>query len=185
LLLPADTWAPRAPWEFAARAGGSLLLGVLPGLSVGPLLGVSARWPHGPWLRLDAELALPKERRTADGSRGVRLSSQRAELLVCGVAASSGAFEWQFCAGQRVGRVTAAGLGFDQSLEANRLYWAAVLGGELSFRLSRSLYLPLGLFGEIPLVRDQFVARDVEAPLYRVGPVAGRAAVALEFRGGS
>jgi hypothetical protein len=81
--------------------------------------------------------------------------------------------------------VTAAGLGFDQSLEANRLYWAAVLGGELSFRLSRSLYLPLGLFGEIPLVRDQFVARDVEAPLYRVGPVAGRAAVALEFRGGS
>ena len=78
-----------------------------------------------------------------------------------------------------------SGFGFEQSFEANRLYWAAVVGGELSFRLTGSLFLPLGLFAEIPLTRDQFVARDVEEPLYRVGPVAGRAAIALEFRGGS
>jgi hypothetical protein len=183
LVLPADTWAPRAPWEFAGRAGAASLVGVLPGLAAGPLLGVSARWPRGPWLRLEVELALPKQ--TADGPRGVRLSSQRAGLSLCGLGVEVGTIDWQFCAGQRVGRVTAQGFGFEQSFAANRLYWAAVVGGELSFRLTRSLYLPVALSAEIPLTRDQFVARDVAEPLYRVGPIAGRAAIALELRGGS
>jgi hypothetical protein len=97
----------------------------------------------------------------------------------------SEALQWQFCAGQRVGRVTAEGLGFDYSARVRRLYFAAALGGELSIQLANHWYLPVGLFAEIPLTRDQFVARDASEPLHRVGPVAAVVAAAMEFRGGS
>jgi hypothetical protein len=185
LVLPADTWAPREPWQFAVRAGGSLQLGALPGLAYGGGLGLSARVPHGPWLRLNADFLVPKESHTGDGSRGVRLASQRAGLFVCGRAAQWGGVDWEICAGQRVGRVSAQGLGFDQSLSVNRLYWAAAAGTELAFPLTRYLYVPVGLFAEIPVMRDSFVAREVSESLHEFGVVSGLATIAIEFRGGS
>lgn len=185
LVLPADTWAPREPWHFAVRAGGSLQLGALPGLAYGAGLGVSARVPHGPWLRLNGDFLAPKESHTGDGSRGVRLASQRMGLLVCGRAAHWGSIDWEICAGQRVGRITAQGLGFDQSLSVNRLYWAAVAGAELAFPLTRYLYVPVGLFLEIPVTRDSFVAREVAGSLHELGVISGLATIAIEFRGGS
>jgi hypothetical protein len=185
LTLPKETLAPREPWQFAARAGGVLLFGVLPGFAFGPGLGLGARIPSGPWFRLDGALMLPTERKTSDETRGVRVSAQRVGLLACGFSFAAGSTELEFCAGQRMGRIVAQGLGFDQSQRVERLYWAAVVGGELAFRLTSSVYVPVGLFVEIPLTRDQFVARDVAEPLYRVAPIAGMAAIALEFRGGS
>lgn len=185
LILPADTWAPRAPWQFAARGGGSVLFFALPGVAYGPLLGVAARPPRGPWLKLSAELALPKESHSADGARGVRVSSERAALWICSAPPESASVDLQYCAGQRVGRINAEGLGFDHSLSVSRLYWAAALGGELAIRLTKRLYLPLGLFLEIPLTRDRFVARDGTDALHRVPVVAGAATAAIEFRGGS
>ncbi|HWA72703.1 MAG TPA: hypothetical protein VG937_10220 [Polyangiaceae bacterium] len=185
LFLPADTWAPRAPWQFSGRAGGSLLFFALPGVAYGPSLGVAARPPSGPWLRLNADWVLPKEGESGDGVHGVRVSSERLGLLVCGLSLGAGSLEWQFCAGQRVGRVTAEGLGFDYSARVRRLYFAATLGGELTLHLANRWYLPVGLFAEIPLTRDQFVARDASEPLHRIGAVAGVLSAAIEFRGGS
>ena len=181
LRLPADTWAPRAPWQFAARAGGSLLFFALPRVAYGPSLGLAVRPPRGPWLRIAVDSLLPKE---SEGQRRVRVATDRLGLLLCG-SFGSPPLEWQFCAGQRVGRVTAEGLGFDHAQRVRRLYLAATLGGELSIPLTQRWYFPVSLFAEIPLTQDQFVARDTAEPLHRVGAVVGAVSVALEFRGGS
>lgn len=185
LQLPRDTFAPREPWQFALRAGGAGELGLFPQFSFGPALTVSARVPHGPWLRAGFGWALPQTAKSNTG-RGVRLWSERAALSVCeGALPLFAGAELGFCVGQRVARLNARGLDFDQTLRVGRLYWAAFGGAELGFALGRGWRLPLSLELEIPFVRDRFVAGGTGDTLYRVAPLVGVASAAIEFAWGS
>lgn len=175
IRVPARTLAPREPFTFDARIGGSLGVGQLPGAALGGELGFGIRPPRGPWVRLIGEVYAPTERRLEGEGAGVRLGLQRLGLELCGRFADFGALETELCAGQRFGRIPVSGFGFQQNREVTQISFAVSLGGNGYLRLGGSFAAYAGLHGEVPVVRQEFTARpdgQDDAVVFEQSPAA-------------
>jgi hypothetical protein len=182
LSLPEDTLAPREPWQFALRASGLGVLGASPGVAAGMSAGVAAKPPRGPWLRLLGEVVLPRSRTTAAGA-GAELAAQRLGLDVCAPVWGARAIRLDGCVGQRLGRVSVQGLGFDYNLKTTRAYFGLDAGLDATVPLARYLSLLAGVRLELPLTRDTFAGRSESAEnveIFRAAPLVALANLGVE-----
>ncbi|HTU58489.1 MAG TPA: hypothetical protein VMF89_08645, partial [Polyangiales bacterium] len=185
LALPRETYAPRAPWTVGVRALAHAGLGLLPGLAVGAELGFGLRAPEGPLLILFVQHDLPRTQREEPGQRGVRLFLQRAGLDVCPWSPDFGRVRLDVCAGQRLGRIVATGVGFEENARVQRVSLSLVLGGDARWPLSENWRILTGVRLEVPLLRPRFAAGNEGPTLYQAPWLAGIASVGLEFETGS
>jgi hypothetical protein len=182
LSLPEDTLAPREPWQFALRASGLGVLGAAPGVAAGMSAGIAAKPPRGPWLRLLGEVVLPKSRTTAAGA-GAELAAQRLGLDVCAPVWGARAIRLDGCVGQRLGRLSVQGLGFDYNLKTTRAYFGLDAGLDATVPLARYLSLLAGVRLELPLTRDTFTGRAESSgnvEIFRAAPLFALANLGVE-----
>jgi len=185
LTLPRETYSPRAPWSYGARALAHASGGLLPGLAAGGELGVSLRPPRGPLLLLLAQHELSRTQRSELTQRGVRLFVQRVALDVCPWNPDFGRVRLDLCAGQRLGRIVAQGVGFDENARVERLTLALSLGGDARWLVSENWRILAGIRLEVPLLRPQFAAGNQGVTLYQSPWLAGIVSAGLEFETGS
>jgi hypothetical protein len=184
IVLPEDTFAGREPMRWDVRAGGIAVVGILPGIAPGFGLSAGLRWSRGPWIRLLGELFPARDEGLVAGTSGASFSLVRAGAEVCAVSWKSSAVALEACMGQRVGRLRAAGFGFDANRETARFHYSLAAGGNAAIPLSPAFGIEVGLRAELPLLRDRFTARADEATEVKVFqgfPVGGIAAVGFRF----
>jgi hypothetical protein len=180
IAVPKATHAPREPWRVEATLLGTLGIGLLPEPALGARLGIGVE-PPAFWLtELEATYWLTEQREQA--GVGTELGVMTLGLFVCPLAFDSGRVGLRACAGQAIGRIRAAGFGFDRDREHVRVFYdlGARLRGVL--RLAGPLALRVGVGLAVPLSRDRFVyaERDGTHPeLFQVSPVVGTGELGL------
>jgi hypothetical protein len=163
LLIPATTHAAREPWSLAVSLGPVLGAGLLPS----PALAARARlelWAPSFW-PLGLAFAVWNEQRLG-AARGVDFGVYSVELTLCPLSAGVGAWRLQLCAEQLLGRVDAAGFGFDEQAPQDR--WLVALGvhGGARYELG-ALFAGAELSLLAPLVqRRYFYTEGDEVTLY-------------------
>jgi len=156
IRLPPDTPAPREPWRFQLAAEGVAALGMLPGFAPGIELGLGAKAPRLPELRLFAGWFGPREQRRAEQDAGARFDALYLGFEVCPFEETQGVIEWTICAGQSVGRLRSAAFGFDENTTSNHLTYSLLAHGAVRLALSSRWAVRLGMRAELPLVRGTF-----------------------------
>lgn len=153
--IPRETLAPREPFRFALRASALGGVGLLPGVALGPELGLAVRPPHGPWIVATLEAYL-SHTESASADAGARLARQRLGLEIC--APEVGISSLSLCFGQRLGAFSASGFGFDHTFERRVVTFAFGAGPDLTFPLGRYFAAMLGARLEVPVSRHRFDA---------------------------
>jgi len=175
IRLPRDTHAPREPWRIQLAAEGVGAIGILPGFAPGIELGVGAKAPSLPELRLFAGWYGPREQRRAEQDAGARFDALYLGFEVCPFEAAHGIIEWTICAGQSVGRLRAAAFGFDENSTSDHLTYALLARGAVQLELSSHWAVRFGARAEVPLVRGVFrygTPDGGQQDLYQPSPVA-------------
>jgi len=175
IVLPADTPAPRAPWRLRLAAGGVSALEMLPGFAFGVELGLGAKAPQLPELRLFGGWYAPREQRTAAGDAGARFHAMYLGLEVCPLERALRRMTFTVCAGQSVGRMQVTGFGFDENSTSDHLTYALLARAALQFPLFSRLAVRFGLRAELPLARGAYsygTPQGAQQGLYQPGPVA-------------
>ena len=91
---------------------------------------------------------------------------------------------WAFgpCADAEGGVVSARGVKVDQSLPAHRPWLAIGAGGYAAVSLSHRWSIPVHLAVLVPLVRPEYVFKDVPDPVFQAAPVGVRISSGIELR---
>jgi hypothetical protein len=156
LSLPRDTVAPREPWRFDVSLGASAAVGTVPGLAPGGELGLSARPPHGPEIRLFGDWFGQRDQQRVGTNAGAHFDFADVGLELCALDVHFGALGWFGCGGQALGRLRVASYGFDQNTTTQHLTYALLARTGLRFPLAGRLNGRLGARAELPLARDIF-----------------------------
>ncbi|HET9954787.1 MAG TPA: hypothetical protein VFQ61_09795 [Polyangiaceae bacterium] len=160
LTLPADTPARREPWQFEIGAHLLLTAGALPGLAPGGELAFSASAPRAPEVRLSLDAYRSESASVVDRDAGARFFLARVGLEVCGNVLTGERWALRTCAGQHLGRLSAAGYGFDQNVSRARVLDAVGGSVEGTLRASERLKFALAARVELPLQREKFIWRN-------------------------
>jgi hypothetical protein len=176
LVIPATTHAAREPWRFAGSLGAVLGAGLMPSLGLGvrgklELLAPSF-WPLG------LAFAAWSEQRVG-AARGAEFGVYSVELTLCPLSRATGAWRLQACAEQLLGRVDAAGFGFDEQAPQDR--WLVALGGAAGARYELGA-LFIAVEGSLlaPLVQRRYFYRAGErVTLYDSPPLLGLLGVSI------
>jgi len=174
ISLPRDTPARRQPWLFNVGVGGAAAMGMLPGVAPGVELGVDAKPPTVPEIRLFAGLYPARQAERAGAQSGARFSLASLGLALCPLDQALGAVHWFGCAGQTLGWVRVAAFGFDENTTTSHLTYALLASTGLTIPFARSFAGRLGVRAEVPLERGIFTygARDgSERGLFEMKPV--------------
>lgn len=175
IVLPPDTPAPREPWRFQLAAEGVGALGVLPGFALGAELGLGAKAPRLPELRLFGGWYAPREQRRASGDAGARFNAFYVGLEVCPFEQLLGITEWTLCAGQAIGRVRMTAFGFDENSTNDHLTYALLARGAVHLALGSHWAVRLGARAELPLSRGVYeygTPDGAQESLFQPSPVA-------------
>jgi len=160
--------------RLAARAGGAGASGMLPRVTPGFDLAISA-WRDRNGVELATSFWAASQARADLGPAGARVRMWAAGLRGCrGFAA------WFACAGGEVGRMVGRGMAVRNPREAGAL-WAA-MSASVWFRrhLAGQAAIYAGFEGLVPVTRPRFQMDD-ETLLYQPGPVAARLLIGLEL----
>lgn len=125
ITIPAATYAPRLGLRIEPDLGVALLMGPLPGATLGVQLGLTVRAAHFWPVSLRAGRWWPKTRRVG-AERGARFSASSLEVGVCPWEGLLGELSFQACVLEWFGRVRARGSGFDVDERSER--WLVALG---------------------------------------------------------
>jgi hypothetical protein len=185
--VPIPSSAPSRPTKYPIRlsVGGcvSVSAGVLPAIDYGVGVAIAARVDSillelavYDWLR---PVTATIQGSTAGGTFGLVSGT----LYACD-AFRAGAFEFGPCAQLDVGRIEATGFGVTRITTATALWLAAGAGaiGVVRLDASGTWTIPIHLDLLVPLERRAFVVQNVPGDVYHQPPIAGRAAIALEYR---
>ena len=175
LLLPRDTPAPRQPWRWQLAVAGSGAIGLLPGFAPGFELGVGAKAPAFPELRLFAGWYAPREQLRSEQDAGARFDLAYLGLEVCPFEQQFGISSWFVCAGQSLGRLRVTAFGFDENSTSNHLTYAFLLRGGVQVALASHWAARLGIRAELPLSRGVYgygTPDGGQQGLYQASPVA-------------
>jgi hypothetical protein len=181
--VPRETLAPREPWQVLVRASALGASGLLQNLAFGPELAVALRPPRAPLIRASLEYYLPQSEQVSS-SGGARLHRERLGIELC--APEAFATQLSLCFGQRFGRLSASGFGFDHAFDRRVFTFAFAGGADLRFLSGRYFALSLGARLEVPLSRHRFDARLSDGSTHEVfrEPVlsaAARAGIEVEL----
>lgn len=185
IRVPEETFAPRAALELEPVIRGLVGYGQLPELDVGAEVGLFLAAPRWPRVFVRLQVFRPREVELGARSAGAELGSERVGLELCPFGTRAGSVELWGCAGQRVGRLWAAGFGFDRNLRSNRFSYALSAGVEAAAALAGPLRASAGVRAEIPLTRDDFGVRPRGGDavvLFRPEPFALELAIGLGGR---
>jgi hypothetical protein len=144
--------APRT-WHAKIEAGPSLQIGRLPGVS---LAGeAQAFLGFGRWPTLFADFAYWPETRADSSPGGAQVGLWTAGLGLCPVGGRTTPRLYGLCVGADVGRLHAAGFGFDTSGTINRWVVDLTIAGRFEQRLGGHFFVSANLVLAIPLVRTR------------------------------
>jgi len=174
--LPPDTPAPRQPWRLQLAVAGSGAIGLVPGLAPGIELGLGAKAPTLPELRLFAGAYAGREQRRSEQDAGARFDLAYFGLEVCPLEPHFGSAAWFVCAGQSLGRVRVSAFGFDENSTSNHLSYALLLRSGIQLAFASHWAARLGIRAEVPLTRGVFGygrPDGTQQGLYQASAVAG------------
>ncbi|HEY8924176.1 MAG TPA: hypothetical protein VIU64_07325, partial [Polyangia bacterium] len=161
-------------WAAAIDAGPAVGLGILPGVSYGAQASVSFGRPAG--LRARLGLALwPDRRSQPDGSTGADVDLVLMSVGLCPVLAEGTGRVLRGCAGGDIGRLSARGVGLDESMNQSHVIVALAAGARLEQVIVGRLFAALEARAEVPLVRVRVVYAGPAGDLrevFRMQPVA-------------
>lgn len=166
LSIPTNTFPPRLALALRPSLGAAAAVGLIPSLALGLELGVELRSPHFWPIALHAAGFGEQRQRAAVPSRGARFTAQTLVLGVCPWTGELGGLDASVCVAQRLGRVRARGVGFDERQRDDG--WLLHVGAGLT--LARS-FGPLFVAASgtllVPVVRRRyFFTDDVDITLY-------------------
>jgi hypothetical protein len=146
------------------------------------VLGV--RPPHFIELRLRPAALLAQSAQTPTPDRGGRFSLLSVALDACPLADSFGQVQLSGCVGQRVGRMTAAGFGYQRNASSQELYYALGVSAAASFWFGPRVGIRLGLDLEAPLTRDSYFSLGPTGDrleIFRPSPIVGALTAGIGF----
>jgi hypothetical protein len=184
LELPPETYAPREPYRVEVAANIVAAAGVLPGVSFGGEVVLGVRPPHFIELRLRPAALLAQSAQTPTPDRGGRFSLLSVALDACPLADSFGQVQLSGCVGQRVGRMTAAGFGYQRNASSQELYYALGVSAAASFWFGPRVGIRLGLDLEAPLTRDSYFSLGPTGDrleIFRPSPIVGALTAGIGF----
>jgi hypothetical protein len=182
--LPPKGPVARAEATLAGRADLTLAgqLGLLPQASFGLGLGVATVLTRRFELGLRAR-AFPDVEVGGEPSYAVGLAALTLEL--CAVARPGQRVELRACAGPSLGILHASVLVGDRTQPGQRASFAAELGLDAAFALTRTLALELGARAAVPVTRYRFVLEGSEQALFAQPVIFGMATAGVELRFGA
>jgi hypothetical protein len=174
ITLPRDTPARRQPWRFNVSLEGIGAFGLLPGMAAGMELGVGAKAPTVPEIRVFTGLYPKSQDQRVGANSGARFSFADVGLELCPLDRALRAVHWLGCAGQTIGLMRVAAFGFDENTTTTHLSYALLAWTGLTIPFVRSFAGRLGVRAEVPLERGIFTygSRDgSERGLFETKPV--------------
>ena len=178
IRVPRDTPARREPWRFNVSGEGIAAFGILPGVGWGAELGLGAKSPLLPELRvfvgIYAERDEPRAAANSGANSGARFGFANLGLELCPLGIPLGPLRWFGCAGQALGRLRVTAYGFDENTTTHHLTYALLARTGLEMPLFSRLSARLAARAELPLARGVFSygARDgSERGLFETKPV--------------
>jgi hypothetical protein len=162
--------------------GPSFSVGLLPRVDVGFAIQAWIKPPRFWAFEIGGVIWAPVTVGPAAGV-GAHLSLAQASLATCPIAGSRRGFHYNACAGFEVGVLTAAGFGFDQPFEEERIVAGATIRGRVRRALVAPLAVSIGMGISAPFVRGRVFYSDssgVERDIFVASPVAGSADLMLD-----
>lgn len=184
LELPPETYAPREPYRVDVAANLLAALGALPGVAFGGEIVLGVRPPHFIELRLRPAALLAEKAHVPTPDRGGRFSLLSVALDACPLEHALGRLRLDGCLGQRVGRMTAEGFGYQRNTSSQELYYALGVSAAASFWFAAPVGVRLGLDLEAPLTRDSYFSfgpTGDRLEIFRPSPVVGALTVGVAF----
>ncbi len=173
----------REPWRVEPRLGGSLAVGLLPGIALGAHAGLALEPPL--FWRTEIDGTIWRGADATDGSSGSRFELTTIGLRVCPVATRA-ALRIQACVGQRIGWIQAQGFGFDEDRSEKRLFYTVSLLARAGVPIAGPLALQAGMGLDLPVTRDHFTytrADGSRREIFRMAAVVveGELGLAIEL----
>ncbi len=176
IRLPKDTDAPRTPWRIGLALSGALAIGSLPGVAPGGAVSLELGPPRFATILVFAELFPPRASYVeSTTNRGVRVSLQRAGILVCPLEHAAARVRVAACAGELAGRSAAEAFGFDENERVSGFWFSLQAGAVASLRLVGPLALRAAALAEAAITRNGYVAQQsngAKIGLFRAAPIA-------------
>jgi hypothetical protein len=170
--------------HLAPFASLTLDTGSLPALGVGPTLGADIVW-HAAELRLFATLLFPRQG-TVDVANGEAAGADVGLMLggalgCVRLATNAVSLTIAACAGIELGRLSAEGTNVDIARESSSL-WLTPRADVIARHslLAPGLEVELQLAALAPLLRDEFVLRDIGS-VHQPATLIGRAGVGIRY----
>lgn len=177
ISIPSATYAPRLGLALRPSLGPTAAVGLIPSLALGLELGIELRFPRFWPVTLHASGFGERRQAAAVASKGARFTAQTLVLGVCPWGGELGGLEASVCVAQRVGRVRARGVGFDEEQRDDG--WALSAGASVG--LSRTLgpvFVAASGSLLVPVARRRyFFTDDVDTTLYEQPWLGGLAAL--------
>lgn len=167
--------ADRRPWG-ALVAGVGLSVGVLPSVAPTVHLGAGLGWRA---LYAQASVRHRAPRRVGDEA-GATLWTLGADVRACGVPRAA-QLRFPLCVGVEAGTIAGHSFGVSAPARGHAPWVAMSAGAGLLASLGRRLGLAVGVDLVVPVVRAGFEIEGI-GELYRVGPIAMDAAIALQVK---
>ena len=167
---PADT-----PWRLGVHAGGTLGLGLLPGVPLGAGLRLEVTAPGFVPIELAASFFPERSDQVRTGA-GADLLAAWGALGVCPLAPLDGSIRVLACAAVEAGTIQSRGFGFDRSLDDESLVVAGALRVRSYGRVAGPLVIGISASVSVPFLRPRFYALDAggaEREVFRVAPLLG------------
>lgn len=147
-------FVPRT-WNAKLEAGPALQIGRLPGVSFAG--EAQAFLTAGRWPTAFAAFAYWPQTRADSNPGGANVGLWTAGLGLCPLGGRTSPRLYGLCVGADVGRLHAAGFGFDSSGTTNRWVLDLTIAGRFEQRLGRHFFASASLLLAIPLLRTRVV----------------------------
>lgn len=178
--LPADTPAPRQPWQVRPSVGLVVMSGWLPGVGVAAAVELEldppSFWPF--WLRASTFL---EER--AGGATGGEFTAHTLELGICPWSPRGPRWQARLCAQQLLGVLQARGFGSDDDRDEPRVSVALGLEQTLGYRIGDWFISVSGSLLATPQRRRYYYIDEDQITLHDQGWIwaGGRLALGLQL----
>jgi len=185
ILLNVSREAPESepsPWSYRLAAAGGAALGLVPGAGLEVAVSGGPALPRVLGLDLELGVVLGTERPAGEGT--IRGRAGAARLAVSPVLVA-GAVELSLHAAAGAGAMEGTAAGFAQATSAVKAFVDLRAGMALVVRLSRPVWLGLGVDAGFLPIRPTFVVRNPDGTrdeLYEPRLVYGALALSLSFR---
>jgi len=172
VVAPPAAAPPR--WTAAVDAGPIVAIGLLPGVSYGAQASAAFGPPGGGRARVGLAL-WPDRRSQSDASTGADANLVMMTLGLCPLSARGRGRVLEGCVGGDIGRLSATGVGLDESRNQSHLIVDLSAGARLEQMIVGRLFAAVEARAEVPLLRVRIVyagpAGEVRE-VFRMQPVA-------------